>query len=500
MISVQNLLLPLNGNKIALLLCLSAVLLLSSCDLFKKAQGPSGNNGDDDDKKEEELEPIQGRRVFDPETGTYVVIEETPTEKMDTIIWKVLPENNNPPITSGTSFFADNDKASKVIGQDTRFGGQLLSSYKISLILPFLSDRFDAISGNMSEDSKYALNFYAGARLALEELGAEGVNLKVDVHDSKANDRIVYDLLRNNSSLSESHLIVGPYRKQNVRMVADYAKQREIPFVSPYSASEGLATRNPFYIQISPTLQNHCEAIMNHALDRYRPDQIVLVSRDKPEEMERLPYFQNAYKARIEKPDAEPLEQFIIANRTVDLQDMDLLPFFELQDTTIFIVPSFSNETFIYSFLRKVDLSRNPGGLVVVYGMPQWQSYEKIEYDYYERLNVTISTDNFIDGNSDKVRFFKRRFFDRFGSIPTDDAFLGYDVTLFFGRMLNKYGTKFQYYLDQESEQYLHTRFEVKPAVTNTGNFGLERYNVDQFQNKFLNILEFEDYQFQPKE
>ena len=50
---------------------------------------------------------------------------------------------------------------------------------------------------------------------------------------------------------------------------------------------------------------------------------------------------------------------------------MDLLPFLELRDTSVFILPSWSNETFIYSFLRKLDVSRDASSYIVVYGMPQ---------------------------------------------------------------------------------------------------------------------------------
>ncbi|MEN0003339.1 MAG: ABC transporter substrate-binding protein [Bacteroidota bacterium] len=496
MILVPNLQLPSNGSKL-FWICALMVCLFSSCDLFKKAQ-PS-NPDDVINEKEKDLDPIQGKRVFDPETGTYVFIEETPTEKMDTIVWKRLAENDYPPITSETSFFVDSELSSEVIGEDTRFGGQFLSSYRISLMLPFLTNRFDATSGNRSENSDYALNFYGGARMALEELGAEGIKLQVDVFDSKANDRVVYDILRNNSTIAESHLIIGPYQKQNVRMVADYAKQREIPFVSPYSSSANLSMQNPFYLQVSPPLRAHCEAILSNALDRFQPEQIVLVARDKKEELERFEYFQNAYKQSTEDGIVEPLEEFIISSKSVDLEEMDLLPFFELKDTMVFIVPSFSNETFIYNFLRKLDLARTPGGYVIVYGMPQWMEYEKIDYDYYEKLNVTVSSDAYINPQADAVRFFRKRFFDRYGAIPSKDAFLGYDITLFFGRMLQKYGTRFQYYLDQEVNQYLHTKFEILPEVAKTSRFGLEKFDINQFQNKFLNILEFEDYQFQPK-
>jgi hypothetical protein len=484
----QSLLQRLNGSKSFLFLfciCFS----FASCSLFQ----PASKVDDGKKKKKDQLDPIQGRNVFDPETGTYVIFEETPTEKMDTIIWKDLPSDSYPPITSASDGFVDNNNTNEVIRIDN-YGSEILTSYNVSIVLPFLSHRFDATSEDVYPDSRYALNFYAGARMALDELGDEGVRLNVNVYDSKASENTIRDLLRTNPDLSNSHLIVGPYRRQNVQRVADYAKKENITFISPYSASANLSSSNPFYLQVSPTLQSHCEAITRHALEKYRSDQIVLVCREKPEEVARLKYFQDALKLE-EGVDVEPFEEFRISTQSVDLAEMDLLPFLELRDTSVFILPSWSNETFIYSFLRKLDVSRDASSYIVVYGMPQWMQYEKIDYDYFEKLNVHVSSDSHIDNLSNDIQFFKRRFYDRYGAIPTSDAYLGYDVMLFGGRMLQKYGTKFQYSLDMEDKRYLHTKFNFEKVVQ-PGTTGQENRPVDRFENKYINILKFSDYQF----
>ena len=73
--------------------------------------------------------------------------------------------------------------------------------------------------------------------MALDELGDQGVRLNVNVYDSKASENTVRDLLRTDPDLPNSHLIIGPYRRQNVQKVADYAKKENITFISPYSAS-----------------------------------------------------------------------------------------------------------------------------------------------------------------------------------------------------------------------------------------------------------------------
>ena len=130
--------------------------------------------------------------------------------------------------------------------------------------------------------------------------------------------------------------------------------------------------------------------------------------------------------------------------------------------------------------------------------MPQWRDFERIDFDYYDKLNVHISVSSYLDPLSPEIRLFKQNFYDRFGAIPKEEAFLGYDLTLYCGRMLKKHGTKFQYFLNEEPTKALHTRFQIEPVIRVGTTSGVELPRVLQFENKFVNILRFYNYQFQP--
>ena len=488
MISVPNLRQQLSGSKIVLFVLLF-LPLLSSCELFEKAQSSS-----DKPKTGEELDPIQGRKVFDQETGTYVIIEEAITEKMDTITWRDVPPGSDPPITSD-GVAVDQGNRTDIIRVD-QFGSEILTSYNVAVVLPFLSDRFNETSSQIYQNSSWALNFYGGMELAMDELDSEGVKLNVNVLDSKASGSTVNSLLRSNAEMKNAHLIIGPYRRDYVRQVAEFAKSEDKAFVSPHSASGKLSSRNPNYVQVNPTLQSHCEAITRHVLKNYRPDQVVLVARDNQSEIDRFGHFHREVDRHISRSDTSRFQEFIIADNSVDLGKIDMLPFISLQDTAIFIVPSWSNETFIYSFLQKLDLAKGEDTHVVVYGMPQWMTFERVDFSYYEKLNVHVSSSSYLDPLSPEVQLFKRRFYERYGAIPTPEAFEGYDVMLYFGRMINKYGTKFQYSIDAEMYQTLHTRFEFGQVVIPVTT-GRENLPIEQFENKYVNILTFKNFQFQ---
>ena len=486
---VRNHLQQLNGNNLLLLLCFLSISLISSCDLFKKAQGD-----DDVTKTGDELDVIQGSKVYDPETGTYVIVEEVPTEKMDTIRWIELPSSSFPPITS-EGVFVETEKGPKLL-ETGEYGSKFFTSYKVTMILPFLTDQFNYTDPEINTKSLWAINFYAGTKLTLGYLKDEGIEIDLTVLDSKASSSNTRRLLSREGSFKESHLIIGPYRRENVRIMAEYAKRNEITYVSPYNASSDVSDNNPDYVQFNPTLQTHCEAITRHARKYYDTDQIVLVARNNPSEVARFQYFHDENFKISLGTDTTKFREYIISEATVDLENVDVLHLMELGDTTVFIIPSWSDEPFVISFLRKLDLAKTIDNHIVVYGMPQWMKYERVDYDYYEKLNVHVSSSLFLDPFSRDIQFFKRRFFNTYGAPPKEEAYMGYDITLYCGRMLQKYGTKFQYWLDQEVERYLHTKFEFEPVVEPITT-GRENLPIEQFENKFVNILKFEDYQFQ---
>ena len=494
MILAQSHRLRLNGSSILFILALGT--LLSSCELFRKAQV-----GEEPTPNKEELDPIPGKKVYDPETGTLVIVEETPVEVMDTIKWKNIPTDSIPPIQTQTAQVEEESGNPSELIDRGDYGTEYYTAYDISIMLPFLTDRFNSLSSEIYDNSYWALGFYGGVKMALDELNEEGIKLNVTVMDSKANERRVGSLLSTRTELFNAHMILGPYRSDNVRMVAEFAKRNNITYISPHTASSNISNNNPNYIQVSPTLQSHCKAITRHARQNYEGNRIVLVARDKPAEKARFAYFQEEnYLIEGTRNDSVRLEEYLIEdNDSGNYSSMDIAQFVNPGETTIFIVPSWSNENFIYSFLAYAKVAKGLNSNIVVYGMPQWMEYDRIDFELYESLNVHVSADTYLDYYDTDIQFFRSRFFDRYGITPRTEAFLGYDVMKYFGKMINKHGTKFQYYMEQDPMKMLHTQFDFE-RVGRATTTGAENVPIERFENKYVHILKFQNYQFQPTE
>ena len=495
----------LNGSKLLILVLLG--VFASSCALFQKAEPE-----EEPEEVGEELAPLPGTKVYDPETGTMIVVEEAPVDDMDTIKWKEIPTDSILPIESGNPMAQEEQTSgntSELIDRGD-YGTEYYTSYNVVLMLPFLGNRFNPDAPQIYNNSYWALNYYGGVKMALDELeDRQDLKLNLTVMDSEASTRRVGSLLNSRSELFNAHMIIGNYRSDNADLIATFAKRNGITYVSPHTASAKVGQSNPNYVQVSPTLRTHCEAITQHACKTYGRQKLVLIAQDKPAETARFNYFQNEnFRLEGSTADSVMLREYVVEGDGENFDNINLSQYITPGDTTVFIVPSWSSENFIYALLSQAKLAQSQGmggenmpespqaAHLVFYGMPQWQRYERIDLNLYEDLNVHVSSDTYLDPYDSDVKFFQRRFFERFGQPPGNEAYLGYDVMRYFGDMISKHGTKFQYRLDQEPASLLHTRFQfdqvVKPIKGRTENLPIER-----FENKFVNILKFEDYQFQ---
>ena len=505
----------LSGNKTGLLgLFALLCLFVSSCDLLKPADPTAPvprdrtETGNDNNS---ELDPIQSRRVYDPETGTYVYVSNAPTDRMDTVRWTVLPEDRTPPIVEdGSATYTpppgtnprpgagDNGNGTAVAQTGTTAAGsRLLSAYNVEFALPFLTDRYLGSEDKVDGNSVWALHFYSGAKMALDEMRNAGpaTGFNVSVQDTKARPETV-KLLTSAPEFTASHLVIGPYLKGNVTTMAEAVRNRETVLISPYSASTGISEKNPNYVQVNPTLETHLRSLIQHAYQTQNAERIILVTGDDPAQKARLAYIQDEYKILANNANVAPLEEL-----AVDINDatVNFTEYLGGRRKTVFIVPVYEDESFVANFLRLLyNSSRDDFGRgVAVYGLPQWQDYTRINFDYYEGTNVHISSSVYVDKLNPAVRAFRRSFYERFAALPRDEAYVGYDVTRYFLRMAAEHGTRFQYALEANPEDLLHTSFRFEPvANVPAGQNNFENVGVDRFENKFVNILRFKDYTF----
>ena len=501
------------SNKFPIFL-VATLLLFTACDPLKKVQ-PSNNNSQ---SQSGELDEIEGTKVYNPETGKYETKTDV-TGEMEEVEWTDGSATEAPPIGSDATdrigFPAPGNNPDTPPGTnpaneedpfDTDFERNELPSYNMVLALPFLANQNSTFDSEINEKSIFALNFYEGAKMAFEVLANENVNLEVNVLDTRAAESETRGLTYN-SAVQDAHVIIGTFKNSTAKIMAEYALNNKKPFVSPYYPHNALVENNPYFVQLNPSIFTHCNALIRFLKRKYTDDQIVLIGRETRRDRGIINLYQKAHYTYAGSTSIEPLKEVIITDNNSTLENTELKEHFMKDKPTVFVIAS-SQESFVYAILRKIDIEKKnfdeededvilESDELVVFGQPRWKDFTKISYDYYEKLNLHITSDNHIDPNAEIIRAFKQNFYAKYGSIPTEEAYKGFDTVLYFGRMLNQYGTEFLSIIDQVPHQGLQSNFNINRTVTKTRPLDDANLNsFDQMENTHVHILAFKDYQF----
>lgn len=420
---------------------------------------------------------------------------------------------------------------------------KLKDTYQVALLIPLYLENMaedDEVSQQDRQRSYTFMEYYQGIIIALDSLRARGADIQLtvmDVGDSELKARQATW----NTNLGDMDLIIGPFFPSVFPIVANFARQRNIPIIAPlYSASDRvvwneLLKEYPNMFQAIPGIQTQVNDMANYIVEHYNEDNIILVHNNQPgitalisgyksslnEGLNRLEYYQdsinmakldgyffngvyvgeritNVYvlndsllKAQrrgdlITSPEPKRYEERDNITEIVFSRDgMDGLK--EAMDTNRrnVIVSLMGGEAVIANYTRQLNQQRDTFDMVV-FGVPQWSEYRSVDYSYLRNLNVHIFSSDFVDYNNPDNLHFIRRYSNLNHVEPGAMGFWGVETGMYFFTALMQYGSDFSKCMDVMNQ--------TKPYDT---PFWFRRKNNDEggWENQFVYIYTFRDYQ-----
>lgn len=399
------------------------------------------------------------------------------------------------------------------INPDAIFSSTIIDStiqkklaYRVAILLPFMSKGFKpAASTEISSRSIKSVEFYEGVLMALDSLKAEGVSLFVNVFDSQRDSTAVRDIF-NKRTFQEADLIIGPLNTALTKIVADYAKANGKAMISPFNTRDDLTRDNPYFIQVNPTFEVHSDLIVQQMYRLERNKKYI----DKPMEKNffvlgldqdsvRIQQLQSSF-ANYNNDQKMRMNQLVLKSPTIDIENIQ--PKLNKDKLNIILIPSYQNEGFVYNALREIQklvdkVEPKKGYQIVIIGMDRWRYYSRINFEYFESMNVHLTSPFYIDLDRAEIQKFKSDYKAVYGIGTRQFGIIGFDVMLYFGRMMHLYGTNFQAHLWKHQAAYKHTQFQIEadyiqlPAIdaSSSSNAILRNY-----ENKFLHFLQFKNY------
>ncbi|MEO7049098.1 MAG: hypothetical protein ABI091_27585 [Ferruginibacter sp.] len=148
-------------------------------------------------------------------------------------------------------------------------------TYHVAIFAPlYLDSAFTETQYNYGKSfpkfSLQALDFVQGAQVALDSMPLYNGNIRAAIYDSKSYTEPIDSLIAN-KSLDSLDLIIGAVKDEDFLQLANFAKAKNIPFISATYPNDAGITEDPFFgdckLNLKSPLRSHLQLFVTEPWD-----------------------------------------------------------------------------------------------------------------------------------------------------------------------------------------------------------------------------------------
>jgi LysM repeat protein len=384
----------------------------------------------------------------------------------------------------------------------------LKGSFNVAVLLPFYiwensrrseTDNSDQSKGKKkvvfrSEDWIYPrsvdfVEMYQGILLAADTLRSLGMQININAYDIRS-DTVELTRLINSGKLAGMDLIIGPVYSSNLVKIASYARNLNIPVVSPVPlySNEALANHPNLFLSNSSLTLGIAQNKLAGKLSEYYDNNFVLIHSDTTGTGEELKRFKNLLLTelsyRMPYEDIKFKELLFYSRSKFGNDSINRLSH-SLSDRNKNVVIIASEESPViseiiedlHSLSRKFDIK--------VFGYPVIREIDNIDPKYLFDLDVMVYYPFWIDYSKPNVKSFISDYRSKFLTEPTAKSYAwnGYDIGFYFLSGLALNGKAFIEHPEIHNPELLQNEFDFMRAGESSGfenqKLFLIRYSKD---------------------
>lgn len=329
------------------------------------------------------------------------------------------------------------------------------------------------------------IEYYEGLLMAVDSLRNTGCSLELSVYDTGDGTNKIQNLLKEDA-LNRAHLIIGGVQNDQIKMIADFANEKKIKYVIPFTSRNEDVLSNAFVYQVNTPHSYIYAKAAQAACNLFGSDHIILIS--VPGLEEKTEYI-HTLKTEFDLHHIPYKE--ITHNIETFVADMESV--LEQDKRNIIIPTSATLEALnrIRSHLRilsEVSSEDRPAYSINLFGYPDWQTYTQEALEDFYALNAYIYTFFYADNLSPEVQSFYTKYKNWYSKnlINTFPKYgiLGFDTAMFFFDALRKQGANFENNLNKIRYKSIQSGFNFE-RVNNWGGFINTHIFMTQYRNDF---------------
>jgi ABC-type branched-subunit amino acid transport system substrate-binding protein/thioredoxin-like negative regulator of GroEL len=342
-------------------------------------------------------------------------------------------------------------------------------SYNVAVLFPFQVNQLTP--GATARNNQFALDMYEGIKLGRDKLAEEGIKVNVFAYDVGNDANKALELV-NSPELAAMDLLIGPLYAESNKVISSFSRSRQIALVNPISHNQRILQDNPysFLVQTSPAVRGAQAA--EYATKNFLPNTAMIFYGTSEDDS----LMASAYRNKVIETGGKVLtyKKMYTPQFGTILQGLN-------SGSVGHVFLSSSNQSVATTLMSQLAVADSK---VPVITNANLLDFQMIGYDQYERRNVHFIHPDYVDLDNEATKAFTSRYINENNIIPSIYSYQGYDLMVFFGQMLNKYGPRLR---DEVIRQA-----PVKGAALSGFNY------TNSTANQYVPLLKFEHSRLVP--
>ncbi len=344
----------------------------------------------------------------------------------------------------------------------------------VGVLFPFGVNDLDP--DKKTRQNQYVLDMYEGIKIAKSALQKEGIVINLYAFDVDNKTEPLIELLQNNQ-FNQMDMYIGPLHNETNRIVANYCNQNKVPLINPLASNKELLNNQPYVYLARPSLEMKAAKVAIFAQNNLMSSSksiAIFYSANKSDSTFAFTYANYVQNLGLEVNTLAKLPSGSVDNISSVMPDGK-----SIKLNHVFLASS--NKNVGANFLSALERKKiNAPSIITAEAL----NTDNAGANFFEDKNLYIIDLEFKDKNKEEFNHFQNTYLNKRMTLPSEYAMQGYDLMLFFGKMLGKYGIRFSQNISKKSY---------------TEGYVLGGYDyTESNENQVVTIVKYENYKLTP--
>jgi LysM repeat protein len=357
--------------------------------------------------------------------------------------------------------------------------------YNIGLLLPFKISESELLDvgnlvqskSNFPQVQSLAIDFLLGFNKAVDSLKASDFAIQTFLYDIDDKDSNKVEILCKSEEFKALDLIIGPAYPSGFKDVSVYAKNYNIPVISPFTQQSKILFKNNIASKVNPSQFTMIESLADYCVDSLKANaSVFIVNNGNLKDQQYVKAFKESYNDHLKELN------FPLKDSAIEVRGLAGAKAAHVAGRKNVYILFSNNQVYLTDFVTQLAVFADKKDITLA-GWQNITTTDNIDQDYLNRLSYTFPTQN----NLINVRAYSnliRSYQSEMSSDPSDYFFLGFDLGQYYLQNLKTVGPDFVNQLDKLPGEGNYLRFKFYRPDENTG-----------FENKGVYIFKYNNYQ-----